>query len=333
MRRTVKEETGEMIKSSEYKHRSSSDELELAVLRIEPEDPADVKGILQLVHGMSEHKERYAEFMRYMAKRGYICVIHDNRGHGCSIKDTEDLGYMYAGGYEALIGDIREITVETKEYAGKLCPDRSLPYTLLGHSMGSLAVRCYIRKYDADIDRLCVLGCPSRLGGMSLGLAAAEALSVLRGDRARSSLMDSIIFGAVDIKRFDNEGIENAWLCSDRKVAEAYNEDPLCGFRFTLNGYINLIRLSMLTYKSDGFAMNNPDLPIRFFSGSEDVFGISRRDIAKAMRLLRKAGYTNVRGRIYPGMRHEILNETKRKNVYKDIYKFIDGGEDQWQDM
>ncbi|MBP5608101.1 MAG: alpha/beta fold hydrolase [Lachnospiraceae bacterium] len=316
-----------MIKSSEYKHISASDDLELAVIRIEPEDPERIKGILQLVHGMSEHKERYTDFMRYMAKKGYICVIHDNRGHGSSIKEAGDLGYMYAGGYESLIEDIHEITVETKEYAAKICPDRKLPYTLLGHSMGSLAVRCYIRRYDADIDRLCVLGCPSRLGGMMAGLAAAEALSVLSGEKARSGIMDGIIFGAVDIKRFANEGIENAWLCTDRKVVEEYNKDPLCGFRFTLNGYINLIRLTILTYKSTGFAMNNPSLPIRFYSGSEDVFGISRRDIAKAMRLLKKAGYTDVRGRIYPGMRHEILNETKKKNVYKDIYTFIEGGE------
>lgn len=313
-----------MTKRSEYKHISGSDGLELSVMRIEPEDPSQVKGILQLVHGMSEHKERYAGFMRYMAKKGYICVIHDNRGHGSSIKEIDDLGYMYEGGYEALIEDAHEISLETKEYAKKLLPDETLPFTLLGHSMGSLIVRCYIRKYDADIDRLCVVGCPSQLKGMRAGLAAAEALGVLCGDKSKSSVMDKIVFGAVDINKFNDEGIENAWLCSDRKIVEEYNKDPFCGFKFTLNGYANLIRLTMLTYTKNGFAMNNKELPIRFFSGSDDVFGISRRDIAKAMRLLKNAGYVNVRGRIYPGMRHEVLNETKKARVYRDIYEFIE---------
>ena len=76
-----------MVKRTEYKHTSGTDGLELALLRIEPEEDAEVKGILQLVHGMCEHKERYETFMRFMAKRGWICVIHDHRGHGGSVKD------------------------------------------------------------------------------------------------------------------------------------------------------------------------------------------------------------------------------------------------------
>lgn len=316
-----------MIRKKEYTHVSGTDGLELSVLRIEPDSAADVCGIVQLVHGMSEHKERYADFMTYLAKKGYICVIHDNRGHGKSIKSDEDLGYMYEGGYEALIEDVHELTLEIKQYANEICPDKKLPYILLGHSMGSLIVRCYIRKYDADIDRLCILGCPSQLSGMRPGLAVAEALGVIQGEKAKSSIMDGIVFGAVDIKRFDDEGIENAWLNTDRESVEKYNADPLCGFTFTLNGYANLIKLSMLTYKKDGFTMNNKELPIRFFSGADDVFGVSRKDIAKAMRLLKQAGYANVRGRIYPGMRHEILNEPKKKYVYRDILKFIRGEE------
>ena len=316
-----------MIRKTEYTRVSGTDGLELSVLRIEPDSAADVCGIVQLVHGMSEYKERYADFMTYLAKKGYICVIHDNRGHGKSVKAPEDLGYMYEGGYEALIEDVHELTLEIKQYVKELRPDKELPYTLLGHSMGSLIARCYIRKYDADIDRLCVVGCPSQLNGMRAGVAAAEALGVICGEKARSSIMDGIVFGAIDMNRFSSEGIENAWINTDRKAVEEYNNDPLCGFPFTLNGYTNLIKLSMLTYKKDGFAMNNKELPIRFFSGSDDVFGISRKDIAKAMRLLKNAGYANVRGRIYPGMRHEILNEPKRKYVYRDILKFMQGEE------
>ena len=44
-------------------------------------DETPYKGILQLVHGMSEYKERYLPFMEYMAKKGYVCVIHDQHVH------------------------------------------------------------------------------------------------------------------------------------------------------------------------------------------------------------------------------------------------------------
>lgn len=42
--------------------------------------PAHPRAVLQIAHGMCEHKERYLPFMRYMADRGYLCVIHDHRG-------------------------------------------------------------------------------------------------------------------------------------------------------------------------------------------------------------------------------------------------------------
>ena len=55
----------------------------LAVLAVVPEK---MRGVMQIVHGMSEHKERYLPFMEYMARRGFACVIHDHRGHGASVK-------------------------------------------------------------------------------------------------------------------------------------------------------------------------------------------------------------------------------------------------------
>ena len=265
--------------------------------------------------------------MEYLTRKGYICVIHDNRGHGGSVKEPADLGYFYEGGYEAVIEDIHELTVRTKEYASGRCGEKKLPFILAGHSMGSLAIRCYIRKYDDEIDKLIILGCPSERKGMTAGLALIDALTVLKGDRAYSKLVDHIVIGADYMKRFKHERLAFAWINSDRDAVEKYNADPYCGFSYTLNGYHNLVKLTMLTYKKGGYAMKNPELPIRFFSGSDDPCAISRRDLAKAMRDLKKAGYKNVRGRMYPGMRHEVINEPKKAVVYRDILRFIQGEE------
>ena len=138
-----------------YTHISKSDGVPLSVLRIEPDENCKIKGIVQLVHGMCEHKERYVAFMKYLAENGYITVIHDHRGHGESVRSKNEYGYFYKGGYEALIEDIHEITLETKQYAenerGVLVSGKEgVPFILLGHSMGSLAVRCYIKQYDSN---------------------------------------------------------------------------------------------------------------------------------------------------------------------------------------
>ena len=306
-----------MVKETTYEHISGSDGLKLSVLRIEPEEKENVRGVVQLVHGMCEHKGRYTDFMRYLAQNGYITVIHDHRGHGLSVKDPKDLGYFYEGGYHALIEDIHEITLEIKEYAGS-----DLPFILLGHSMGSLAVRCYIRKYDKELDALCVLGCPSELPGMDAGMALVQTLKKIKGERAHSHLMDLLVLGIPYDSKFRHEGRFCAWLSTDEELINSHNQDPLSMFTFTLNGYENLIRLTKLTY-SGGYEAEKPDLPIRFFSGEDDPCAVSRKDLAKAVGYLKRAGYKNVKARMYEGMRHEILNERKRAKVYRDILEFI----------
>ena len=90
-----------MIKKYETSICSNQDGLELSVLWLEPEK--EPKGILQISHGMSEYKERYLPFMRYLCERGYLCAIHDHRGHGKSLKNEEDIGYFYENEAEAVI--------------------------------------------------------------------------------------------------------------------------------------------------------------------------------------------------------------------------------------
>ena len=120
---------------------SEADGLDISVLAVVP-DETPYRGILQLVHGMSEYKERYLPFMEYMAKRGYVCVIHDHRGHGKSVRAMDDLGYMYGGGADAILKDIEVVNREMHQQL----PD--LPLILFGHSMGSLAVRAFARDHD-----------------------------------------------------------------------------------------------------------------------------------------------------------------------------------------
>ena len=310
------------IKESTYLHLSKSDDLNLSVMRIEPENPSDIKGIVQLVHGMCEYKERYRDFMQFLARNGYLTVIHDHRGHGQSIKNSDDLGYMYDSGYIGIVKDIHEITLEIKAYAKKITGQSDLPLTLLGHSMGSMAVRCYIRKFDKDIDKLCVVGCPSKVAGAKAGVMAIRLFEKIKGDHARVPLIGGLVMGGYE-KKFAKEGLPHSWVNSDPEKVRQYNADPLCNYLFTLNGFENLVKLTMLTYRDGGHNMDNPDMPICFFSGADDPCAVSPKAFQEAVDFLKKQGYTDADGKMYYGMRHEILNEPEKQKAYDDILEFI----------
>ncbi len=295
----------------------------LSVLRIEPEDPADIKGIVQIVHGKNEHKGRYIAFMKFLAAHGFLTIINDHRGHGESVLYAEDRGYWYEGGYQALIEDLHEITLEVKEYAAEKCGKKDLPFVLLGHSMGSLAARCYIRKYDADIDKLCIIGSPSKSNMVKDGLRIIKILKFFEGERYRSRLAKLLIMGVSYELKFRKEHLHNAWTNSEREAVIEHNNDPMCRFLFTLNGYEQMLNLSQLTY-SGGYIPKNPYLSIRFLSGADDPCAISTVKFAEAMYILKKIGYSDVRGKIYRGMRHDILHEKNKIRVYNDILRFIE---------
>lgn len=315
------------MKSEEFTIKSQHDGLELgASLRI-PDHPV---GILQLVHGMAEHRERYHNFMDYCAQQGFIVMIHDHRGHGASVKSETDYGYFYQDGMHGIIEDVHQVTLYLRErFPG-------LPLTLFGHSMGSLVVRCYTKKYDADIDQLIVCGSPSKRFGAGAGRLAVKLLKILKDERYRSSLVQKISFAGYNEKsaqlaRQNGETVSlaehypsaSSWIVSDPEIVAAYDTDARDGFVFTLNGFETLFGLMKASYSKSGWKVAHPELPIFFIAGANDPCIISPKDFQKAVDFMRARGYHNTKSKLYPGMRHEILNERNKMQVWRDITEFI----------
>ena len=297
------------------KIKSNQDGLELDVMLIKPE--GEIKGIVQISHGMAEHKERYKLFMEYLASCGYIAIIHDHRGHGASVKKHEDLGYFYDDKAEYIVDDLHQITTYIKEEY----PDKKL--ILFGHSMGSMVVRKYIKKYDKDIDKLIVCGSPSQNPYAGLALAVVKILKIFKGEYHRSNLIQKLAFGTYN-KNIENPISENAWVCANEETVKEYDKDELNGFVFTLNGFQNLFTLMRDIYGKQGWELNNKELPIFFIAGADDPVIISSKDWQKAQNFLKDLGYQNVSGKLYQGMRHEILNEKDKKRVFEDVLKWIE---------
>ena len=285
----------------------------LASAVIAPEAP---KAAIVLIHGMAEHKERYFPFMTYLAEQGFACVIPDLRGHGATAASTDELGYFGKNGRKALVEDV----LATVRWAREQYPGMKL--FLFGHSMGSLIVRCFVKEYDKEIDGLVVCGSPSQNSAAGPGVFLTRCIRLFKGDRYRSSLLEQMSTGAYG-KKFASEGLTNAWLSTNKANVQAYNNDPLCGFRFTVNGYRTLFQLLRDTYEEKGWAMARPELPIHFIAGAEDPCIGTIKQFSKAVSFIRNRGYRQVTSTVYPRMRHEILNELGREDVWRDVCSIL----------
>ena len=276
----------------------------------------NAKGVVQIVHGMCEYKERYEDFIDYLTQNGYIVFAHDHRGHGGSVTANENLGYFGDKKGEAIVDDAALVTDEIR----RLYPGLSV--TLFGHSMGSLVVRAYIQKCEEKIDKLIVCGSPSKNSLAGFGLMLNGVISAFRGKKYRSRLMANASTGGGDDK-FPGEG-KNAWLTRDKTVVEKYNADEKCNFVFSCNGFSNLLHLVKNAYKKKKYPAKHSDLPIFFMAGADDPVIGSEKKWLEAQQFLRDVGYKNVTGKSYPKMRHEILNELGKEEVYADALAFIE---------
>ncbi len=288
---------------------SNADGLTLHGLLVAPDDGA--KGVIQILHGMCEYKERYQEFMEFFASHGFVVVCHDQRGHGDSVRQESDLGYFYDTKAQAIVQDAAQVTGWIKERY----PD--LPITLFGHSMGSMVARCYLQEYDTLVDKAIICGSPAKNPMVGIAIGLTKTIALLRGKRHRCKTLSYLSTGRGN-HQFPGEG-KGAWLSKNRENIDAFHANPKGNKRFTCNGYENLFRLMKNTYEPKLYKTQNPSLPIHFVSGSEDTVLGGEKNFDKAVDFMKKVGYQNVSGKLYAGLRHEIHNEIENKQVLADL--------------
>ena len=299
---------------SKYEKYKTLEDLPIVTKVWMPEATAVRKGVVQIVHGMCEMKERYNRAISVFNELGYICVISDLRGHGENVEFDKDLGYIGEDGANLMVEDIHAVTV----YIKNNYPD--LPVILMGHSMGALLCRAFTKKYDEDIDMLVLLGCPSPNPLRYIGVGIVEFMSLFLDDHETNKLLDKLIVGNFN-KAFEKEGLKNAWLCTDKTIVEEYNKNPRCGFTFTINGYNALCKLMCMAFSKRGWAMKNPEMPIFIISGVDDPCIINQERFVKAVDIIKKVGYKNTVCRLYKEKRHELLNEPNYREIIEDILR------------
>lgn len=294
--------------------KSKKDNLKLSVAYFEPTKKPI--GVVQILHGMEEHKERYYDFMKYLTKNGYVTVIHDHRGHGKSVKNKDDNGYFYEESGRFIVEDAYQITEFIKEKY------KDLPIYLFAHSMGTFVGRIYIQEHDTEIEKLILSGAPSNNSASKMGLVLTKLVKLFKGERYRSKLLENLTIGAYQ-KSLKKKGLKGSWVSKNIDNVIGYDKDPLAGKNFTTNGYINLMHLIINTYNKKLYKVQNKNLPIKFFNGGDDQALVNKKLQKQRLTILKEIGYKNVSEKVYPGLRHEILNEKEKQTIYKDILEFI----------
>ena len=286
---------------------SQADGLKLWVTVMTPDARVKPRGIVQFLHGMAEHQADYYEAMRALVKEGYICVIHDHRGHGKSVREADDLGYFYEEKANLIVEDAHQISVWVK---GKFA---DLPLYMVAHSMGTLVARKYLQKYDDELSALILLGAPSKNPLAKPGIVLARSIAILRGSHHRSKFLDKLTLPTI---------APSKWLSSNKEYLKRYKTDKACGYVYTANGFLNVAHLSADAFRKRGWTMKNPDLRILFLAGSKDPIIGDEGKWRQSVRFLEERGYRRVNRRMYPRLKHALLQDDP-ETVMGDVIDFL----------
>lgn len=282
--------------------------------------PSDgAKAIIQIAHGMAEHGERYEDFAHYLCGKGFAVLVDDHIGHGKSVKSDDDLGYFGEnGGWDAFVEDERSLT----ELIANELP--GLPIVFFGHSMGSFIAREYTRRYGKDerIKAVVFCGTSGKNPASAIAIKLAGGIAKIKGSRHRSKFIDKIAFGTYNNK-IANAKTSFDWLTSDSGIVDKYIADKYCGYLFTATGYRDLFTILDLVSGKDWYNGVYSKIPILLIAGEEDPVGLYGKGIKQVYNDLKLAGKEDVTIKLYPGMRHEILNETDKEQVYEDVAAWI----------
>ncbi len=279
-------------------------------------DGKQPKAVFQIAHGMAEHADRYDWFAEKLCEAGYVVFINNHLGHKLSVKNDDMLGFFgEKDGWMNLVEDMRKTT----ELAKKEFPE--LPVIVFGHSMGSFICRAYTSKYtDVNAAIYCGTGGPNPAAAM--GIAVANIIGKIKGTMYRSKLIDKMAFGTYNKRCPGRTAFD--WLTKDEKIVDKYVADKYCGFMFTTAGYRDLFSSLGFVSKTEWADRVPKNLPVFLIAGEEDPVGTYGEGVKKVQEMLKAVGHQNTELKLYPGDRHEILNELDRDTVAADIIAFAD---------
>lgn len=293
------------------------------------------KGVIQIVHGMTEYIGRYESLAQYFNELGYIVCGYDLEGHGDNL--YPGIPALYMESWESAVDNLEQHRKMFKEQLTKEYGE--LPYCLLGFSLGSFLVRSHQMKYPNIVEKIVLVGT-----GMPAksSLTLAKFLTKFRCSKnslaTPSKFVQSMLFDSYN-KKIPNALSEFDWLFRSQIALEKYKQDPRVRTKVTpkfflefLNGMIDLSENEMSTlqskmlngstdkYEFSSLAKNTNTPDVLFLYGEEDPVS---EGVDKVIDGYRKLGIAVRRIKI-EGMRHDVLHDMCSEYACQVITDFLE---------
>ncbi|MCD6597937.1 MAG: alpha/beta hydrolase [Bacteroidales bacterium] len=274
--------------------------------------------LLFLIHGSVEHAKRYNAFAKKLNKQGFIVIAPDHRGHGLSAKNSGIFSHFGdKDGFLRAVQDLEEILDHIKtEYP-------TLPRAIFGHSLGSFMTRKLISARGDEFKAAIISGTSwgniIELRGLIL---LAGIWSLFTDKNKPNQAFNDFYWSALNAKIKDRKG-KTDFISRDENEVRKYEEDELCGVTITIEFGVQMAKSLLMLRKPEVYKNTPKDLNIYLASGTEDPLSNKGKDIRLIADKYRKAGVKNVNIELYPGARHEILNEINREEVVQDIINWL----------
>lgn len=306
-----------MTNMTEFTFLSTDGKTQLHGMRWEP-DGGSVRAVLQICHGVAEHIARYDAFARYLNGLGIAVVGHDHLGHGLSLPEGGTPVYFgESNTWNTVVDDIYVLHQRIRLWY----PD--VPLCIMGHSMGSFLTRTYLIRYPGTVKAAVIMGTgwqPKAV--IAGGMAVAKAVGAVVGENGTSDLVTNLAFGAYN-KLFAPNRTSCDWLSADEGNVDAYMADPLCGADATVGLFRQMLSGIRFNQKLSNLRQMDPRIPVLFVAGEKDPVGDCGNGVRRTYQEFRRAGVQDCTLKLYPGLRHEILNEKAQQQIFEDIGQWL----------
>lgn len=274
--------------------------------------------VLQVVHGMAEHAARYERLAKQFTDAGFAVYGHDQRGHGKSIPAGHAPGHIAERAcFDAMVRDVHEVN---RAIANR---HPGLPIVLLGHSMGSFISQAVVYTYPKDVVAVILSassGAPPLIARAGRLVARAERLRL--GPLGKSAILRKMSFEDFN-KAFAPARTKSDWLSRDPAEVDKYELDPLCGFDVDVQFWVDFLdALDESVHAKPNQEKVPKDMPILLLAGERDPVGDFGKGVRRLYEEYRSVGIRDLAITLYPGGRHEMLNETNRGEVMADMLSF-----------
>lgn len=278
----------------------------------------DPIAVLQIAHGVTEHILRYEELAAYFAERGFVVVGNDHLGHGTSIAEgAQPMYFGPPGSWEWVIKDMHECSRIIKEKYP------NIPYIAIGSSLGSFAIRTWLINNPEAVDAAILAG-TGQTAPVLLGFIKKVAVreGEKSGEENTTPLINKLTFENYN-KGFAPNKTEFDWLCVSKTSLDEYLKDPLRGKAMSAGLFRELVDGMVFTAKKANQQQMNKEMPVLLISGAEDPVGDRGKGVERTLRSFEKAGMKDVDKKIYPGLRHDILHDEGREEIFEYLCQWI----------